>query len=108
MIHSSGQLEWFKNDVNDRSLKVEGGLQHIITNDGYVLPINIKDGLPYTPLHPYTDLEWDTLPMTVMTGDDPWCPTVLDHAFKQDEGWFDAISDLQRDPTMNLFDKFGN
>ena len=48
-IHSSGQLEWFKNDVNDRSLKVDGGLQRIITNDGYVLPISIKDGLPYTP-----------------------------------------------------------
>jgi len=25
-IHSSGQLEWYKNDVNDKSIKVAGGL----------------------------------------------------------------------------------
>ena len=34
-IHSSGQLEWFKNQVHDWSLKV-GGLQSISTPDGYV------------------------------------------------------------------------
>jgi hypothetical protein len=27
-IHSSGQLEWFKQDVNDRSIKVRGGLHY--------------------------------------------------------------------------------
>ena len=26
-IHSSGQLEWYKNDVNDKSLHISGGLQ---------------------------------------------------------------------------------
>jgi len=46
-IHSSGQLEWYKNDVNDKSIKVSGGMQHILTNDGYVIPISIRDGLPY-------------------------------------------------------------
>ena len=41
-IHSCGQLEWYKNDVNDKSLKV-GGLQRITTNDGYVHPLDIKN-----------------------------------------------------------------
>jgi len=46
-IHSSGQIEWYKgNTVHDRSLKV-GGAQHIRTLDGYVLPIDIDNGLPY-------------------------------------------------------------
>ena len=45
-IHSSGQLEWFKNDVNDKSLKISGGLQRIQTHDGYVHPLEIKNGLP--------------------------------------------------------------
>ncbi len=45
-IHSSGQLEWYKNDVNNKSMKVSGGLQCILTNDGYVVPISIRDGLP--------------------------------------------------------------
>ena len=26
-IHSSGQLEWCGNDINDRSIKIEGGRQ---------------------------------------------------------------------------------
>jgi hypothetical protein len=35
-IHSCCQLEWFKNDVNDRSVKLPVGLQRILTIDGYV------------------------------------------------------------------------
>jgi hypothetical protein len=45
-IHSSGQLEWFKNGVDDRSKKV-GGTQRITTPDGYIIPINVTSGLPY-------------------------------------------------------------
>ena len=32
----------------------------------------------------------------------------MDHALDDDEQWFDAISELEADPTMNLFDEFGN
>jgi len=42
-IHSSAQLEWYKNDVNDKSMKAAGGLQHILNNDGYVIPINMRE-----------------------------------------------------------------
>jgi hypothetical protein len=59
-IHSCGQLEWYKNDVNDKSIKVPGGLQRIQTNDSYAIPINVKDGLPYVQVRPYTDEEWDS------------------------------------------------
>ncbi len=61
-IHSSGQLEWYKSDVNDKSLKVPGGKQTITTIDGYVHPLDIKHGLPYLQIRLYTDTEWDTLP----------------------------------------------
>jgi hypothetical protein len=40
-IHSSGQLEWFGQDVNKRSVKVTNGAQRILTLDGYAIPINI-------------------------------------------------------------------
>ena len=56
-IHSSGQLEWFKNQVHDRSLKV-GGLQSISTPDGYVHLLSFRHGLPYIKICPYTDDEW--------------------------------------------------
>ena len=37
-IHSSGQIEWHKNLVDDKSVKV-GRTQHIATLDGYALPL---------------------------------------------------------------------
>ncbi len=73
-----GQLESYKNDVNDKSIKVTGGLQRILTNDGYVIPINIKYGLPYIKMRPYTDEEWETFPHVIFTSDADWDPTILD------------------------------
>jgi hypothetical protein len=83
-IHSCGQLEWYKNDVNDRSTKVPGGLQRIHTNDGYVIPIIIQDGLPYVKMRPYTDEEWDTLPHVIVTSDATWDPAVLEDTLDDD------------------------
>ena len=39
-IHSSGQIEWNKNQVDDRSVKV-GGSQCITTLDGYSFPLKL-------------------------------------------------------------------
>jgi hypothetical protein len=58
-IHSSRQLEWFKNNVNDKSTKVRGGLQFIKTIDGYIHPINNVNGLAYTSIRLYIDDKWD-------------------------------------------------
>jgi hypothetical protein len=44
-IHSPCQFEWYKNDVNDKSIHVPGGLQRIQTLDGYIIPLSIQDGL---------------------------------------------------------------
>ena len=45
-IHASIQLEGNKNKVDDRSLKA-GGAQSICTHNGYILPLDIINGLPY-------------------------------------------------------------
>ena len=45
-IHSAGQIEWYKNRVDDRSMKVPGGTQCIRTLDSYVLPLDIINRLP--------------------------------------------------------------
>ena len=45
-IHSSGQIEWFKNSVDDRSVKA-GGKQRICTIDGYAMPLTCRGGLMY-------------------------------------------------------------
>ena len=77
-IHSSGQIEWYKNDVNYKSIKI-GEKQRILTNDGYIFPIYVKDRLPYLKLRPYTDDEWEDLPYIILTSDVDWDPSVLDY-----------------------------
>ena len=78
-IHSSGQLEWFKTHVDEKSIKV-GGSQLITTLDGYSVPLLIKDGLAYaTSLGRPTDQDMDTYPHVFFTSPDEWDPSVLDH-----------------------------
>ena len=43
-IHYSGQIEWFKNSVDDRSVQV-GRKQRICTIDGYAMPLPCRGGL---------------------------------------------------------------
>ena len=78
-IHSSGQLESFKTNVDEKSVKV-GGTQLITTLDGYSVPLLIKDGLAYaTSLGRPTDQDMDTYPHVFFTSPDEWDPSVLDH-----------------------------
>ena len=108
-IHSSGQLEWFKQDVNDHSTKIPNGLQRIKTNDDYILPLQMRQGLPYLPLRPYTDDEWDTLPHIVLTSDDEWDPSVLDHVYDvSSTEWSNTLASHEANPQLNLFDEYGN
>ena len=78
-IHSSGQLEWFKTHVDEKSIKV-GGTQLITTLDGYSVPLLIKDGLAYaTSLGRPTDHDMDSYPHVFFTSHDEWDSSVLDH-----------------------------
>ena len=78
-IHSSGQLEWFKTNVDEKSVKV-GGTQLITTLDGYSVHLLIKDGLAYaTSLGKPTDQDMDTYQHVFFTSPDEWDPSVLVH-----------------------------
>jgi len=79
-----------------------------VSNDGYVIPINIRDGLPYIALRPFMDHEWDSLPHIILTGDTDWDPSVLDVDLDEQEAWFDAITDLPHDKSPSAFDEFGD
>ena len=48
-IHSSAQIEHFKNIVDDRAIKV-GGTQQITTSDNHETQISIRSTLPCIPL----------------------------------------------------------
>jgi hypothetical protein len=60
-IHSSLQLEHYKLQVDDRSLRA-GGTQSISTPEGYMFPLDIIDGLVYLRMRPFTDEEYAALP----------------------------------------------
>ena len=78
-IHSSRQPEWFKTNVDEKSVKV-GGTHLITALDGYSVPLLIKDGLAYaTSLGKPTDQDMDTYPHVFFTSPDEWDPSVLDH-----------------------------
>jgi hypothetical protein len=44
-IRSPREFEWYKNDVNDKSVLVPGVLQRTQTLDGYIIPPSIQNGL---------------------------------------------------------------
>jgi hypothetical protein len=91
-IHSPCQFEWDKSDVNDKSVNVPGGLQSIQTLDGYIFPLSTKDGLARLAIWPYSDHEWYNLPHVILTSELEWDLSALDHEFKEDEEWGEAIA----------------
>ena len=87
-IHSSIQLEAYGNQVDDRSISF-GGQQCIETPEGYRIPLDITDGLPYFHTRPFTDDEFATLPHVIMTSDLPWRPASLNSTISDDPTWFE-------------------
>ena len=104
-IHSSGQLEQYESQVDDKSMKV-GGCQRIITLDNYCFPLDIIDGLAYLQVRPYTDTEFSTLPHVIMTSDASWDPKSLDCTISTDNRWHDSIRQFESN-TSSPFDEFG-
>jgi len=80
-IHSAAQLEWYKSDVNDKSIHVPGGLRRIKTLEGYIIPLAIENGLAQIDNYPFTNENFDTLPHVILTSELEWDPSVLDHSY---------------------------
>ena len=100
-IHSSGQIEWFKNSVDDRSVQV-GGKQRICTIDGYAMPLTCRGGLMYLSiLGKPTDKDLERNPAVHLTGPHEWDPSVLDYTHPSK----DPDERFAFDPN---FDEFGD
>jgi hypothetical protein len=94
-----------------RKVYIQGIDNHQLNNAKigtvYVFALDVENGLASIKMLPYTDKEWDTHPHVLMTSKLDWNPAALDHAFTDEEQWFDAVTDLESDPLSNLFDEFG-
>ncbi|EEC43775.1 predicted protein [Phaeodactylum tricornutum CCAP 1055/1] len=106
-IHSSAQLEHCHNCVQDRSRTV-GGNQRIVTLDDYIIPLNIRQGLPYMDMRAPTSHELHSLPHVVLTSDVDWDPSVLDNEIDMKAEWHTDIHDLPGMPYIEpRFDNLG-
>ena len=108
-IHSSGQIGWFKNSVDDRSVQV-GGKQRICTIGGYAMPLTCRGGLMYLSiLGKPTDKDLERYPAVHLTGPHEWDPSVLDYTHPFGDGeppWSnDPDERFAFDPN---FDEFGD
>ena len=85
-IHSSGQIEWFKNSVDDRSVQV-GGQERICTIDGYAMSLTCRGGFMYLSIfgNP-TDKDLERYPAVHLTGPHEWDPSVLDYTHPSGDG----------------------
>ena len=85
-IHSSGQIEWFKNSVDNKSVQV-GGKQRICTIDGCAMPLTCRGGLMYLSiLHKPTDKDLERYPGVHLTRPHEWDPSVLDYTHPSGDG----------------------
>ena len=108
-IQSSGQIEWFKNSVDDRSVQV-GGKQRICTIDSYDMPLTCTGGLMYLSiLGKPTDKDLERYPAVHLTGPHEWDPSVLDYTHPSGDGeppWSNDPNERSAfDPNI---DEFGN
>ena len=85
-IHSSGQIEWFKYSVDDRSAQ-GGGKQRICTIDSYAMPLTCRGGLMYLSLlGKPTIKDLERYPAVHLTGPHEYDPSVLDYTHPSGDG----------------------
>ena len=101
------QMGHFGHDVNDKSIKSPCGTgkQRIITPDGYIIPLDIVDGLAYMPMSKPTLEDTEKYPHIILTGDMDWDPGCLDHTFTDADGIIDDPNGVLIDET-DLFEHF--
>ena len=92
--------------VHDKSCKV-GGHQCIVTNDGYVIPINIINGMPYIRMRLNTKNELEESPCIILTSCESWDLTVLDYKLLDKEDWYNEFKSESNQPLNSPFDKMG-
>ena len=107
-IHSSGQIEWYTNTMDDKSVQVNQ--QRIVTIGGYSMPLVCKGGLMYLELlGTPTDKDLQTYPSVHLTSPHEWDPSVLDYVHPEDNGEPDRANDpTERFQFDSNFDEFGD
>ena len=90
--------------VNDTT-RSNGGTQSIVTPEGYVILLHIRNGLPYMDISKPTQAEIDALPQVYFCADELWEPHSLDDEYVDyDPKSYPALATARRSerhPRMN-------
>jgi hypothetical protein len=77
-IHSVAQLESIGMQVNARS-KYLGGTKPLVTPEGHVIPLSVRDGLTQMDMQKPTETDMCALEHVFFTSDSPWDLTCIDN-----------------------------
>ena len=103
-IHACIQLEHYKVQVDEKSHNF-GEKQCLTSPDGFNIPLNIRQCLPYLDIRPPTDHEFNTLTHVILTSDVEWDLSVADHEYDLlDDKTTESIYDTKFDPQGNYID----
>jgi hypothetical protein len=102
-ILSCLQMEAHGADINDRSKLLPGGRERILS-DGYQMPLNFKNGLPYLRCHKPTNGELESLPHIIMTSDVEWDPSQYDKDLDDLTAFYDPSEEFHEE---RHFDQYG-
>jgi hypothetical protein len=105
-IHSATQTEAHHHLVDEKSRSEPVfGRQMMVTSDGHMIPIKIRDGLPYMDFVEPTEKEMRELPSFTMTSDDDWDPTILDNEYEPEDfpNNDEEFSNVYVDPRVNMY-----
>ena len=69
----------------------------MVTPNWWIIPFNIINGLTRMPMCPPTDDDLENLPYVIITTDDIWDPTILNHSIDLSNDTYDHAMD----PHMN-------
>jgi hypothetical protein len=105
-IHSAIQLKHYKNRVDDRSIK-SGGRQCLTTLEGYVIPLDIINGLPYMKMRPPLDDKLKDLPHIIMTSGERWNPAKHDFTLSDQDDWYNTICKINKGELKTPFNEYG-
>ena len=105
-IHSKSQMESFGLLIDDKS-HVIGGTQCIVTNEGYVVPLHIRNDLPYMSMSQPTDADMASFPHVFFCPDFPWDPSYLDGEFDATKSELPAEALACRESNNPCLDDYG-
>jgi hypothetical protein len=96
------QMEAFGADINDCSRMIPGGNQRILV-DGYQLPLDFKNGLPYLRCRKPTEAELSLLPHIITTSDVEWDPSLYESSIEDIAKYHDTTEHENEHEDFNCY-----